>query len=98
MPSLQMIVFFLELSEDNFGNALNRLNFFCFASARIVPHKSIVLGSSDVAPNWVISNGCQWNGPNTIVGYLGISFAVEPSKDMWLWIYDKIERKHLKRQ
>lgn len=38
--------------------------------------------------------GIQWGGPNKIVRYLGIPFAISPSlKDMWQWVRTKIEKK-----
>ncbi|XP_057825619.1 uncharacterized protein LOC131037482 [Cryptomeria japonica] len=72
------IALFLALFEDNFDNAMERLQFFCLASgAKIAPHKSTIFGWSENPPNWIIGKGWQWAGSNHIVrpkcmGGLGI--------------------------
>ena len=39
----------------------------------------------------------RWKGPNEIFKYLGIPFAANPStKVMWEWVFDKIQKKHVK--
>lgn len=88
---------FLELDESNSDNVIHRLQLlFSDLGSKIAPNKSIVIGRPDSPPNWISHNGWIWNGPINIVRYLGIPFAVEPSdKDMWKWVYTKIEKKKL---
>lgn len=89
---------FIILEEENFDNVFNRFIFFCKASgAKISQIKSSIIGWDVNPPPWALSKGWQWVGPHKIVRYLGIPFLVDPSlKEMWKWMYNKIERKHCK--
>ena len=57
------------------------------------------MGWQQDSPDWLVSKGWNWAGPNEVVRYLGIPFSVEPNlNSMWEWIYSKISRKHVKWQ
>ena len=89
---------FLCLTEENFDNAIRRLDFFCKAyGSKIAPAKSTILGWQQDSPDWLVSKGWNWVRPNEVIRYLGIPFSVEPNlNSMWEWIYNKISRKHVK--
>ena len=51
---------FLGLTEENFDNAIRRLDFFCKVSgSKIAPAKSTILGWQQDSPDWLVSKG--WN-------------------------------------
>lgn len=76
---------FVEMNENKFNNMLGRIHLFCLAlGAKISPMKSIILGWNDTPHYWLNNKGWKWQGPNDIVRYLGIPFALNPStKEMW---------------
>lgn len=86
---------FFELSKENLNALSSKLSLFCDASgAKISQSKSTLLGWTKRPLDWLSTYGYQWGGPNTIVRYLGIPFAISPClKDMWVWIKGKIESK-----
>lgn len=87
---------FSELSEANSDYVLERSEFFRLASgAKVAPQKSTVIGWSEKPPSWLVEKGWGWAGPSKVVRYLGIPFSISPSlKDMWEWIFAKVEKKH----
>ncbi|XP_059076368.1 uncharacterized protein LOC131875743 [Cryptomeria japonica] len=88
-------ILFVKLEDLNFCHLKKKLDLFCSISgAKLSQAKCICLGWVEHPPDWFMQYGFLWGGPNNIVHYLGIPFAVEPSlKDMWLWIKSKITKK-----
>ena len=65
----------------------------------MAPHKSYVMVWKDEPPNWLSEMGWNWSGTKTITRYLGIPFSLDPSfPDMWEWIFNKINGKHIRWQ
>ena len=59
----------------------------------------MVMGWEDAPPSWLSMMGWSWSGPKVINRYLGIPFSLDPSfADMWDWLFNKINGKHLKWQ
>ncbi|XP_059072101.1 uncharacterized protein LOC131872684 [Cryptomeria japonica] len=86
---------FFKNTADNFENLQSKLKIFCkIFGAKILHSKSIYLGWNEHPPEWFKNYEFQWGGPQKIVKYLGIPFAINPSlKDMWLWVKGKITKK-----
>lgn len=86
---------FVKMEDINFSYLTKKLDLFCkISGARLSQGKCICLGWNEQPPGWFLNYGFQWGGPNNIVKYLGIPFAVDPSiKDMWIWVKSKITKK-----
>ena len=71
---------FVNMEVDNFDRVVSRIELFCRASsAKIAPHKFVILGWDNTPPTWLEGKGWQWSGPSTIFRYLRILFALDPS-------------------